>query len=713
MPLTIHLLLLQAKGATKRGLIPQLLRLLPPSKASLVDVTHGPSGRPQHNKVSRIDKLAKESEIIGRDLMRVMEKTQGHKRKPSATVDSGLFNIPDNAPLNSMAPAAKKQRISLPHKKQTLTPLNENTTSLMSANLFAKVAPKTTLFPPPPPSQAHAPSNVSQQPSKTPSVHSQAVCSIAINQFGQHNKQLDPIPEDDHDIVMREYRSIGEAICKSQVQFASNQEDEDEEDHADMQPQDSRLRHIVWSLTGSDNEDNMVSDDELEGAQRDNWEEGSMNNDESETDEYDDENHEHNDDGGNGVGDDYYDSDEDNNNKDLENNNNNNKDHEDNIGEGMSWTSNHHLKQKKKHTKLYKCPFLIIKSMFSMIIALETVVTILLQKNTLQKLHANKGPWAVLSEILKMTYSVNEDDNNEGDQSEDSSDVNPGDSACKRAPRNSRHTGVRLPTTLAYYHGPWKMVLASSKVHWRCLLVIGNAWPSHQHDLHYVKTILNERLLHFKNEGVVFDDEFQINRDMWILVPQIFQECSTFRGKLKDYVRPILPMFYKEVILDEYEGNQLVVYDAVIDRVKLILDNGSFHHSPEKDRLGKTNNFAHPCIGHVIQQFFYAKADGIARSFPDDFSGEVPLNVIALVATAIVACLEEYLATGKQRNLPFDFKGYNGTYNNLVTSIDKVHADEYHGQKLLQLRRKWAAAGMALLKPVEEPNGRIIPVDLD
>lgn len=50
---------------------------------------------------------------------------------------------------------------------------------------------------------------------------------------------------------------------------------------------------------------------------------------------------------------------------------------------------------------------------------------------------------------------------------------------------------------------------------------------------------------------------------------------------------------------------------------------------------GKTNNFAHPLIGHVIQRFFYGKSDAIGRNFPEDFSQEVPLGVIALVTTAV------------------------------------------------------------------------------
>lgn len=71
-------------------------------------------GRPKRQKVSRIDRLNKESEIIGQDLMCSMAKSQGHKRKPSATVNDGLFDIPEDTPINSMAPPTKKQRMALP-----------------------------------------------------------------------------------------------------------------------------------------------------------------------------------------------------------------------------------------------------------------------------------------------------------------------------------------------------------------------------------------------------------------------------------------------------------------------------------------------------------------------------------------------------------------------------------------------------------------------
>lgn len=89
----------------------------------ITDTTNAPSSRPQRQRVSRIDKLAKDSEIIGGDLMRAMEKSQGQKRKPDNTIDPGLFNIPEDAPLNRMAPAAKKQRISLPSQVRFLSRL--------------------------------------------------------------------------------------------------------------------------------------------------------------------------------------------------------------------------------------------------------------------------------------------------------------------------------------------------------------------------------------------------------------------------------------------------------------------------------------------------------------------------------------------------------------------------------------------------------------
>ncbi|KAF9032736.1 hypothetical protein BJ165DRAFT_1534901 [Panaeolus papilionaceus] len=290
---------------------------------------------------------------------------------------------------------------------------------------------------------------------------------------------------------------------------------------------------------------------------------------------------------------------------------------------------------------------------------------------------------------------VDEDEDNKNTQVDDNDDS---PEPRKRAPRHSCNPGMQVqPTTLAYYNGPWKTVLADSKVHWRRELAIGNAWPSCQDNLHIVRAILEAQILQHKNKGAVLSDEFQVNRNMHIL----------------DYIHPILPRFYIEVTPEDYEGNQLAVFNAVIEQVKNMLDSGSFHHGPTKDSLGKTNNFAHPCIGHIIQHFFYNKADGMARSFQDDFSEEVPLNVIALVATAIVGCIEEYLATGKQRNLTFDAKGYMGTYNNMVKSVERVHSDPYHGKKLTKLRCVWAAGGMAMLNPVEETFGRDIPVDLN
>ncbi|KAF9032577.1 hypothetical protein BJ165DRAFT_1534988 [Panaeolus papilionaceus] len=674
-------------------------------------------GCPQRQRISRIDKLAKESEVIGGDLMRVMEKTRGHKHKPSNSVDPGLVDIPDDAPPNSMAPAVKKQRMALPSKKRMTMSHNENTAGLTSTNPFANVATNDMLSPPLSLSQAHAllnrSSNLSktssQQPqasSKTPSQQPQAAlkassqpqASLAAPKymFGQQKRQLGSIYEDNDDTMMYDHPdSIGEAHHES---VANQPEDKHEGDWASMQPSRFHLQHIFLSDSESDQEGSTAPNDneamqenkgeDYEGAQEDNWEEISVHNNEDGGDfgnENDDNDHDNYNDDPNDDDDrdDDYDGDYDNHNG--ENLNDDVNDYMD-TDAGLTVDEQSPSEADQEANEALQAPVVDNIDVLDDHRARnkdcrppqeECLTKAARQQNALTGLIRD------IQEDPFEAQDIEEDheDEGEGAQSEDddSTDVHP-----KRAPRNSRHSDKRSPTTLAFYHGPWKMVLASSKLHWRCNLAIGNAWPSCQNDLHFVKAILM-RLLHYQGEGVVFDDEFEVDRHMLIL----------------------------DVVPDEYEGNQLVVYDAVIERVKAMLDDGTYHHGLEKDSLGKTNNFAHPCIGHVIQQFFYGKPDVITCSFPDDFSREVPLRVVALVATAIIACLEEYLATGKQRNLTFDSKGYHGTYNNIVAAINKVDADEYHGKKLQNMCCSWAAAGMALLKPVEEPKGRAVPVNLD
>ncbi|KAF9032443.1 hypothetical protein BJ165DRAFT_1535132 [Panaeolus papilionaceus] len=649
-------------------------------------------GRLKRQRVSCIDKLNKDSEVIGGDLMRTMAKMQRHKRKPSATLDADLFDIPEDAPVNSMAPPAKKQRVALPAEKNSATPGNRMTTGLTSINPFSNVPLKSTVAPPPPSSQIPDLSHTSCQPSGTSSLqlgtpvtgpcqNIEAMCTTHTSTHEDNNENTvmhDPIagckliPGQRKAEVM--HKRIGQRYL---VPDSESENDDENDDKNTMQ-----CKEVNWD--GGRTHNDIYKPYEF-----------------SDDFDYNQDYKEHQDE------DENIQDDEDKNVKDGEDKDKNVKDGEDeNIQDDedenfQDYENNDDvLDDAARDEQPLNAP---VPNDARCPPQEEHLAEVAQQQDVLNRLIRN------IEEDPFGEQAVDEDcdDKDEGAQIEEDDNT---DDCPKRAPRNSCHSGICSPTTLAFYHGPWKMALASSKLHWRRNLAIGNVWPSHQNDIHFVKAILNTRLLHYKNEGVVFNDEFQVNRHMWIL---IFQEASTFRGELKDYVRPIIPMFYKDVIPDEYEGNQLAVFDAVIERVKTMLDDGTFHHGLEKDSLGKTNNFAHPCIGHVIQQFFYGKPDAVARSFLDDFSQEVPLRAIALVATAIVACLEEYLAIGRQRNLPFDAKGYMGTYGNLVKAIEEVHNDEYHRKKLLNLRHSWAAAGMALLEPVEEPNGRVIPIDLD
>ncbi|KAF9052021.1 hypothetical protein BJ165DRAFT_1524898 [Panaeolus papilionaceus] len=682
-------------------------------------------GRPKRQRVSRIDKLNKDSEVIGGDLMRTMANMQRHKRKPSATVDADLFDIPEDAPVNSMAPPAKKQRVALPAEKNSAPPGNRMTTGLTSINPFSNVPSKSTVAPPPPSSQIPDLSHTSRQPSGTSSHQLGTPVTGPCQNIEATRTTHTSTHEDNNENTVTHDPIAGRKLVPGQRK-------------AEVMHKRIGRRYLVPDSESENDDEN--DDENTMQCEEVNWDGGRTHNDMykpyefSDDFDYNQDNEEHQDEDEN-IQDDEDEhiqdgEDEDENIQDGEDEDDNiqdGEDEDDNIQDGEDENIQH---DEDENFQDYENNDDVLDDAARNEQPLNTPVPndqIDVLDDYRARNRARRPPREEhLAEVAHQQDVLNclirdveedpfgeqavdedRDDEDEGAQIEEDDDT---DDRPKRAPRNSCHSGIRSPTTLAFYHGPWKMALASSKLHWRRNLAIGNAWPSRQNDIHFVKAILNARLLHYKNEGVVFNDEFQVNRHMWIL---IFQEASTFRGKLKDYVRPIIPMFYKDVIPDEYEGNQLAVFDAVIERVKTMLDDGTFHHGLEKDSLGKTNNFAHPCIGHVIQQFFYGKPDAVARSFPDDFSQEVPLRVIALVATAIVACLEEYLAIGRQRNLPFDAKGYMGTYGNLVKAIEKVHDDEYHGKKLLNLRRSWAAAGMALLEPVEEPNGRVIPIDLD
>ncbi|KAG6904058.1 hypothetical protein DXG01_012864 [Tephrocybe rancida] len=186
----------------------------------------------------------------------------------------------------------------------------------------------------------------------------------------------------------------------------------------------------------------------------------------------------------------------------------------------------------------------------------------------------------------------------------------------------------------------------------------------------------------------------------------VFQEGSTFRGKLKT--------LSKAIVVEEYKnhfdvpafnvGNQEEFHYLVACQVKAVLKDGVFLCHGIDDQ-GRCNNIAHPAIGRIIIEFYYISDTGLARKFPAEFKKTIPLKALALVLTCIHNCLEEY-EEGYRVKKSFSRQMYSRTYDAMIALIDSVLGDPYHADKLRRNLKNWAQIGSLAMAPKPAIGGR-------
>ncbi|KAG1859371.1 hypothetical protein DFJ58DRAFT_726394 [Suillus subalutaceus] len=120
-----------------------------------------------------------------------------------------------------------------------------------------------------------------------------------------------------------------------------------------------------------------------------------------------------------------------------------------------------------------------------------------------------------------------------------------------------------------------------------------------------------------------------------------------------------------------------------------LLDNGKFLHHGLND-LGKTRNFAHPALHEAIILFMYTGTYRIAHRRPGIFRKEVPLKCLALFHCVLQGLVKH----GNGKFYPkFTTKEYESVYMAMLSLLENVKNDPYHGPKLMHQLREWAQAG--------------------
>ncbi|EDR09746.1 uncharacterized protein LACBIDRAFT_326329, partial [Laccaria bicolor S238N-H82] len=268
-----------------------------------------------------------------------------------------------------------------------------------------------------------------------------------------------------------------------------------------------------------------------------------------------------------------------------------------------------------------------------------------------------------------------------------------------RAPRNSlKSKGNHDPTILSFYPSVWQVVIKRAKIKYQKHVALIHSFPSKAIDADFkvAKAILSEEIAQGKNEGLLFESGFSFSDDMASVV---FEEGSTFRGRLKTMGRTSVLRFYSKDLDPLVENQGQLESDIVANANRLLSIRDSEYLKGGKDANGKTNNFSHPCIRALCIEFFYTGNDCLAHHFPDNFKDSVPELCMVLVMTCITNCIHEFqrFCSGERAKIQFSGTAYQPTVNALLRHMEDIKANPYHAQKLLSNRQRWAQDGIALV----------------
>ncbi|KAJ3511641.1 hypothetical protein NLJ89_g3985 [Agrocybe chaxingu] len=272
----------------------------------------------------------------------------------------------------------------------------------------------------------------------------------------------------------------------------------------------------------------------------------------------------------------------------------------------------------------------------------------------------------------------------------------------EHAKRHSKSCGKSpKPTTLKYYRSGLKIAIENAKKKFRGYVALNNAFPKRSAHLKDAAYRLSQQIADCEEEGFDFTDEDQQQTRNTNVV--VFQEATTYRGKMKEMAAILVRQYYKDVLEPpEFEsGNQLEEQQLIAQGIEKILGADSLYLRGGKDVLNRTNNFAHPCIRELCIRFYYGRGEeSVAYIFQQEFEESIPEHAVALVMTCIYNALEEYKEEGYLQPIPFQGEWYRRVFNTILDLIDVVKENIYHKNKWDANRASWARAGMKLLKPL-------------
>ncbi|KAG1864964.1 hypothetical protein DFJ58DRAFT_724519 [Suillus subalutaceus] len=223
-------------------------------------------------------------------------------------------------------------------------------------------------------------------------------------------------------------------------------------------------------------------------------------------------------------------------------------------------------------------------------------------------------------------------------------------------------------TQLGWYGPRWKNFLEVTMSECRAQHAIENPFPKLAKDLTgSINEILMASLVEWLEGGQQVEEGIWPDRkhDMAKL---LYEDLSTWRSDLKKTIASIVPS----------------MYDLIPPS----------HVPPQQHENGKTENASHPVLHEASISFFYTGSYRVARRRPEVFQKSLPLECLALVCTAVNCVLDGFAKNGSGKSFPkFTTKEYSSLYTAMLTNLESIMRDPYHGPKLARQLRSWAAAG--------------------
>ncbi|KAF8336051.1 hypothetical protein F5887DRAFT_920940 [Amanita rubescens] len=298
------------------------------------------------------------------------------------------------------------------------------------------------------------------------------------------------------------------------------------------------------------------------------------------------------------------------------------------------------------------------------------------------------------------------------------------DAQRTRAPRHSKtpyKSGRPNPATMGFYtttdYPGWKTVLDNAKQKFRLQIAIVKPFPAIENHISIAAGCITEAIADFHADNKQFPVDMSVykkyHRDMAKIM---FNDASTFRGRLKDKARIAVKRFFEDTITPPFDVcGQAEYYAIVATNVAETIKSPTFLQG-DKDEQGRISNYSHPALKYACQEFFYgtggSSSDCLYDLFPAEFI-DVPIRSLALASTAITHCLDEY-SLGYYQKGTFSKLLYESQYMDIMSHLELILADPYHGPKLHRMLKDWAAeARLKRGKPGAAPAKSHFTIVLD